>query len=136
MVFDLVGVVPHDKLTPENYRKKTKLRIPEIRVQKKDRRHPLAMGAVRSWEEEGPAAGIKPRQMALSALGLGLGETPGLVAVVETTFLAELVNAFETLQNIALFADGTLGLQAGMYGHCVTPYWYSMIATKLYDCIL
>ena len=53
-------------------------------------------------------------------LGLGLGETPGLVAVMETAFLLEFVNAFMALQDIALFADGAFGAQARMDGHGIT----------------
>ena len=50
-------------------------------------------------------------------LGLGLGEAPGLVTVMETAFLLEFVNAFVAFQDIALFADRAFGTQTGMDGH-------------------
>ena len=50
-------------------------------------------------------------------LGLGLGESPGLVAVMEAAFLLELVHALVAFEDIALFADRAFGAQAGMNGH-------------------
>ncbi len=46
---------------------------------------------------------------------LGLGEAPGVVAVMETAFFLQEINALKALEDIAALCDGALGFQTGMH---------------------
>jgi hypothetical protein len=54
--------------------------------------------------------------------GLGLGQSPGAIAIFVTAFALKLVDALVAFEDIAALADGAFGFQAGMKGHDLSPF--------------